>query len=534
MHVIVPFLALMISADPMSSEDKLDIELLKQHQIELSADGLLAYFRQQTLDLTRLEQVRKSIAELGHTRFAVRERASKVLLTFGPPVRKLLEVAAVDDDPEVSKRARDLLKQLDDPKQIGIALAASRQLAKLKPDEATKVLIDFLPFAFDVIVFDEVLTTLVKLDQPVPLATIQSKEPSQRAAAGFVLGRSPKIELRKLILPLLTDADESVRLRTAQGLFAGRDREAIPALIALQIAKNGEVRWYAEEMLRRVAGESSPEPSADDTPDAHKAYRQAWETWWQRDGGKIDLAKIPDAPVQLGFTIGIEYNTDRVWEIGPDGKVRWDINAKGPMDAQVLPGNRVLIAESNGRMVSERDFKGTVLWSKEFPEEPINCQRLLNGQTFVGTRHGVTEVDAKGNVIKQFRISEDYLHAIRRLPNGGYLAITGKGEIRELDRTGKEMRRVTLVDEGRWGDVEALGNGRYLVANYGTGFIREVDAQGNKIWQIDIGGACGVERMPDGRYLVAVPNHMIILSKGGNKVWESPASNGSVRRAHRR
>ena len=40
----------------------------------------------------------------------------------------------------------------------------------------------------------------------------------------------------------------------------------------------------------------------------------------------------------------------RLWEFGPDGKARWKLDRLlGPMDAQVLPSGRVLIAEYQGQ-----------------------------------------------------------------------------------------------------------------------------------------------------------------------------------------
>src|SRR6202011_3041700 len=107
----------------------------------------------------------------------------------------------------------------------------------------------------------------------------------------------------------------------------------------------------------------------------------------------------------LGLTLSIEFNTGRVWECGRDGKPRWEVtNLAGPMEAQVLPGSRVLIAESRGHTVTERDFKGNVLWEKKLGADPTGCQRLPNGNTFVSTYSSVMEFGRDGKEVYSFKL----------------------------------------------------------------------------------------------------------------------------------
>ena len=56
-------------------------------------------------------------------------------------------------------------------------------------------------------------------------------------------------------------------------------------------------------------------------------------------GDRADLSRAGDVRRLLGLTLGIEYNTQRVWECTADGTVRWQITGlHGPMAAWVLPG----------------------------------------------------------------------------------------------------------------------------------------------------------------------------------------------------
>src|SRR5437764_960009 len=89
----------------------------------------------------------------------------------------------------------------------------------------------------------------------------------------------------------------------------------------------------------------------------------------------------------------------RVFEVGMDGKTRWEINDLNyPTDAQVLGPNRVLITEYRGRQISERNFKGEVLWRKEFSSYVIGARRLADVHPIVNLHSQVVERERLANV----------------------------------------------------------------------------------------------------------------------------------------
>ena len=80
----------------------------------------------------------------------------------------------------------------------------------------------------------------------------------------------------------------------------------------------------------------------------------------------------------------------RVWQRGPDGRTRWTVEGfRGAMSAQALPGNRVLVAENMANMVVEKDQQNVSVWEYQTPSNPIACQRLPNGNTFIATYNQV-------------------------------------------------------------------------------------------------------------------------------------------------
>ena len=67
----------------------------------------------------------------------------------------------------------------------------------------------------------------------VVLGFLNDPNPCRRAASGLVAGRSMEPEHRLAVHRLLQDKVPTVRLRAAQGLLAGHDKRAVPALIGL-------------------------------------------------------------------------------------------------------------------------------------------------------------------------------------------------------------------------------------------------------------------------------------------------------------
>jgi outer membrane protein assembly factor BamB len=201
------------------------------------------------------------------------------------------------------------------------------------------------------------------------------------------------------------------------------------------------------------------------------------------------------------------------------------------MDAQVLPGGRVLLAESNGRAISERDLKGNVLWQKTFDFEPTGCQRLPNGNTFVPNFGTVRELSPDGKELYSFKLPGGS-NAIKRHRNGHVVCAVGTA-ILELDTAGRKVRSIPLPAPAMYVGIEDLPGDRFLVANSSSGDVLEVDAAGKVLWKGNVAGACGVARVPNGNTLVATEHRVVELNRDGKVVWQKETP-GYARRVHRR
>src|SRR5213075_2670972 len=82
--------------------------------------------------------------------------------------------------------------------------------------------------------------------------------PGRRQIAACLVGRHGTSEQREQVRKLLAEADPLLRLRAAQGLLAGRQKDALPTLIDLLVDTPRDVAWQAEELLCYAAGPDSP------------------------------------------------------------------------------------------------------------------------------------------------------------------------------------------------------------------------------------------------------------------------------------
>jgi hypothetical protein len=426
-------------------------------------------------------------------------------------------------------------------------LAAARLLAAHRPTGAALVVLNYLPLA-DETTEEELLTTLGAVtwradgrSDPALVTALRDPQPARRAAAALWLGRANDAMDREAVRPLLGDVDAKVRLRAAQGLLAGKDKNAVPTLLALLSDAPLELAWQAEELLGRLAGEARPRASLGSTsPERHRC-REAWEGWWHTVGSFLDISSLDLNQRLLGLTLLVSYDgyrgSGRVWECGLDGKPRWEItDVRGPLDARMLSGSRVLIAEYDGRRVTERDLQGRVLWQHPIKGQPVGCLRLPNGNTLVVTNAEIIEVSPAGAQVAVLKSGHGMIGAIDRAADGHLFYLTLEGVMVELDDKGQEVKTYK-VDRATDGliTVECMPGGRFLVAQSSANQIVEVDRTGKVLWHVTVSSPNSASRLPNGNTLVVSRSNRTVveIDRAGKVLWEQ-RQEGHLFRAHRR
>ena len=188
-----------------------------------------------------------------------------------------------------------------------------------------------------------------------------------------------------------------------------------------------------------------------------------------------------------------DYTQGKVFLVDDRGKVEWSYDAPNANDIWVLPNGNLLFNTGHGAKEVTRDKK--VVFSYESKSEVYACQRLPNGNTFIGECNAgrLLEVNPAGQIV----------HQIRLLPEG-------------QDGGSAYMR-----------NARKLANGHYLVAHYGLQVVREYDAGGKVVWQVAApGGPHSAVRLPDGNTLIAsadrdgAPARVFEAAPDGRTVWE--------------
>jgi hypothetical protein len=111
------------------------------------------------------------------------------------------------------------------------------------------------------------------------------------------------------------------------------------------------------------------------------------------------------------------------------------------------------------------------------------------------------------------------------LKNGNVAAITAQGKIVVFDPvTNRDIETINVGQPGGWCGIEVLPNGRYLIsqAHINNGQIREVDDLGKIHWEVKFKGAFRANRLPNGNTLACSQTLRKVaeIDRNGLVVWE--------------
>jgi len=214
-----------------------------------------------------------------------------------------------------------------------------------------------------------------------------------------------------------------------------------------------------------------------------------------------------------------DYSQGKVFIVSKDGKVEWEYPAKDCNDIWILPNDNLLFNTGNG--VKEVTRSKEIVFNYESKSEIYACQRLENGNTFIGECNSgkLLEITPNGSIVKEIDLLPEgkdgghaYMRNARKLKNGNYLvAHYGEDVIREYNSSGKVVREIPAP--GGPHSVIRLPNGNTLIATAdhpGGPKVFEVDIKGNTVWEVltnELPGISfkfltGLQRLPNGNTVV--------------------------------
>lgn len=187
-----------------------------------------------------------------------------------------------------------------------------------------------------------------------------------------------------------------------------------------------------------------------------------------------------------------DYTQGKVFIVNSQGKAEWEYSAKMCNDIWILPNGNLLF--NTGKGVKEVTRKKEIVFNYESTSGIYACQRLPNGNTFIGECDSarLLEVAPDGRIVKDIRL----------LPKGQ------KGDSHFMRNARK------------------LSNGHYLVAHYGLGVVKEYDAYGKTVWQCPApGGPHSTIRLSNGHTMIACADQtknatLFEVDQTGEVVWQ--------------
>jgi hypothetical protein len=196
-------------------------------------------------------------------------------------------------------------------------------------------------------------------------------------------------------------------------------------------------------------------------------------------------------PVKHSF-VCTDYTQGKVFLISEEGKAIWEYPAMHCNDVWMLANGNIFF--NTGKGVKEVTREKQVIFEYESKSDIYACQRLANGNTFIGESNSgkLLEVAPGGKIVKCVNLLPDSV-------NGGYAF----------------MRNARKLD-----------NDNYLVAHYGLDVVREYNSDGEMVMEFPVkGGPHSVVRLPDGNTLIACSDHhgepkVVEFDPSGKIVWQ--------------
>ncbi len=513
--------------EPVSDYEK----LLRANGVPTDSRGLLDFLRKQLDFPITEERIEQLIEQLGDDRFAKREEATRELILAGRVTKTKLLDALKHDDLEIRSRAARILRQINnDGLSVRVQVAAVRLLAYRNPEGTVSLLLKQAPLLKSEPigpVMQEALSLVAvrkgKAD-PLLVAALADRNGARRYAAALALLRAEATDALPALVKLLADEQRDVRFDIALELTRWQRPEAIPILIQELGEPVTPRHGQAEELLCRLAGDKAPILTSGEAK-TREEYRQAWLTWWKEYQAKVDLGVLKRPVQPLNRTLIVLLDEGQILSLNSDNKERWKFD-RVPMvlDAQPLPGDRVLLAEYNSNRVTERTREGKIVWETR-ATEPLVAQRLGNGHTLIAAKESLSEIDRDGREVFSWTPQPGVtIMRARRLDNGDILLILQHGAtvFTRLDIYGAEIVRFPVEVGTSGGRLDLTSKGNVLIPEMYSNRIAEYDAKGTVVRQVNLEQPISCVVLPSGNILATSysQKRAVELDAKNKEVWE--------------
>jgi hypothetical protein len=332
-------------------------------------------------------------------------------------------------------------------------------------------------------------------------------------------------KLTALLRDLQPNGARFAQQRAAFERFRAPDHATREAALRTLVAEP----WVPPQLVREYA--NAPDPETRWRTRRLQQLAGAAQEQFARVAGQLLHTAEPSAPYArspLGtHTLIATGNRGVALELDGDGKEQWRVPFRA-WSAERLAGGATLLASVEEQAVVEIDREGQVLW-RYGPVAATRAKPLANGNLLVVDYPGgrVLELGRDRSIRWQYSVDEPCFDA-ERLNNGHTLVATAN-LIQEIAFDGGTVWQWQI--RGRVNGVQALSDGRILVANYGANEVAELNDEARVVRRIDEPQPSDAFRLANGHTLVATATRVVEFNPSGELLRVlTTARYGSARR----
>lgn len=466
------------------------------------------------------------------------DRLARVGLA-GKPAEKIayLKRLAVIPSPQVVEKALDLMASDDfDSREEGERLLSGAPVAAViagKPqrDPEAKARLDRCAEAWsariDPLLMGALARSLVR--EPAAGAT----EAMRMALA--VIGDPESAEPLHQALESMGEPDIGQPARAEFAKVRSGDSSALRPLVEALDGAPVPLRRRVLEYLYRLADDDAPPEPWVGGPEERALARDAWLAWADQFA-KAGKPAVPGTARFRDRTLVVLLDMGQVAMLDSSDKPLWIIRrADFPLDAEPLPGNRVLLAENKANRVVIRSRVGAVLWEHAV-DSPLVAQAVEEDRVFVATRTELFEVDSAGRRVRTWSRpdGETYMRA-SRLPDGGLAVVTFRQRFIQMDPLGRVTRAFPVMVTTSGGRIDVAPDGRVLVPMMAQDRVVEYTGDGEIVRSFHVTEPIVAQRLPSGHVMVTSMDERMAVEfdATGRRIWRFDSPAGRLTRAIR-
>ncbi|HEY7308467.1 MAG TPA: HEAT repeat domain-containing protein [Gemmataceae bacterium] len=335
-----------------------DEQVVKNAHLDSAGPALVTFFRQRVRRQADPKQLAELTKKLGDKDPKVHTKAAAELVGLGslalPALRRAVNQA---DDEAALSRARKCVESIEGQGGAAVVASAVRLLTAHNPDGAADALLDYLPFADNDHLVQEIETALqtVGLQNGKPASALvralSDAAPVRRSIAAHVLCRIGGTSGRANVRALLKDPKPSVRKQAALGLADSHDAEAVPVLIDLVADLPPDGRKEVETYLTELAGDWTIKTPQGNDATSSRLRRELWSAWWRSLDGKHLLEEFTNRTLSDEDRTRILGLLKKLDDVSPDVRAKASEEIIG-VGAKTAPMLRQVIAQPRSRLTA--------------------------------------------------------------------------------------------------------------------------------------------------------------------------------------